>query len=646
MSAVQITRPLFDRSVQIIDSSGILDILSPAPAAFQRGRRGKLRPNTRIYLVGVLLCTRIGQETTTTKIHQTLTQNLPRELQLELGVIRPLTTAKPRLPRNYDPEQPRLTNNGKPRKEIWVDEGYERIGYDDLANVVTAFRKRLDYGYGTQPALEDQARVARRTLVEDAVDCLITVTVISRTGSTVAIDGTGIWAWNRGPTKERAIAVKKLKDGSAKHDSEDDDPALEVAAIGVDEDGNTAPIETPDAPPAEAANRSDDADWGYKTGKEGRTEVGYGYHQHTIVRTPDPNQDKDSEPLLVEGIINVPANEDVVDASLRLIERAARRSAITRVIGDLLYTNLKAHRWAVPLAQRGIEQVLAMRTDSGKLLPVHGAVLQYGWLHCPSAPLDQRPLPAQFARDESEEYYEAVDAFRDNWAFSRKESGLGKNGSSKWICPAMAGRAVCLARDPDRFKANLLLKAPRPMVVPPEDWQTRKSCTNTGTLDFTPDPFNSDHQRKLMQREYYGDRRWRRATNLRSLVEGTFGILKNPSRLRIRRGHNRIPGLAMANLINGLKVALFNEEQLRAWYERNLNSTNAEMAARIAALASHPLLEPDAYDWGVTSLSKADAKAMDREYLFGREHRGSVVPIHPTRPKDDTEEDAEGEIAA
>ncbi|MET3963069.1 hypothetical protein ABIE44_003003 [Marmoricola sp. OAE513] len=645
MADVQITRSMFERSVHIIEASGILDLICPEPPPSQKGRRGSLRQNTHIWLVGVILCTRIGQETTTAKIHQTLTQNLPREFQLELGVIRPLTTTAPRLPADYDPEKPRLTRNGKQRKEIWVEDGYERVGYDDLAKVVTAFRKKLDYGHGTAPDLTDQEREQRRTKVESIVDALIGTTVLTRSGSTVAIDGTGIWAWNRGPSKDRAAVVKKLKDGTARHASEDGesddsgvaDPDLQVAGIGIDEDGNTAPVEVPVALRA-AAGRADDAEWGYKTGKDGKSEAGYGFHQHTIVRTADPNQPKDSEPLQVEGLICVPANEDVVTASLRMIDRASERSKITRVIGDLLYTNLKADRWAAPLAERGIEQVLAMRSDSAGLVLVHGAIMQFGWMHCPSAPMDQRPLPATFARDETEDHYEAVEAFQDHWAFDRKETGLLKNLASKWMCPAMVGKAVCFARDPEQFEANKLMENPLPSIVPPDDWKTRKCCTNK-TIDFTPDPGNSHHQRKLMQRWYYGSRAWRRAFNLRSYVEGAFGILKNPSRLRIRRGHNRIPGLATINILNSLKVALFNEEQARAWYERQLINPKG---VDVTHLTDHPLLQADPYDWGVTTLSKDEAKAMDRNYLFGTQDTGHVLPNQPTNP----DAGQEGNLAA
>ena len=167
----------------------------------------------------------------------------------------------------------------------------------------------------------------------------------------------------------------------------------------------------------------------------------------------------------------------------------------------------------------------------------------------------------------------------------------------------MAGRVGCWARGEDNV--TTAREAGLPIITPPEDWETRPCCTNK-TMDFTPDPTNPHHQRKLMQREYVGTRRWRRAMNVRTLVEGAFGILKNPSRQRMRRGQNRLPGLAMANLINALKVAVFNEEQLRSWHEETGLGP-----------ADHPLLQPDPHDWGFTDLTKEQAKAIDARYLAG-----------------------------
>lgn len=107
-----------------------------------------------------------------------------------------------------------------------------------------------------------------------------------------------------------------------------------------------------------------------------------------------------------------------------------------------------------------------------------------------------------------------------------------------------------------------------------------------------------------MQREYAATRRWRRGINPRSLVEGVFGIIKNPSRQRLRRGHNRLPGLAMATLVAAIKIAVFNEEQLRMWHDETG-----------AGPADHPLLQPDQPDWGFRNLTQAESEALDQERL-------------------------------
>jgi hypothetical protein len=614
MSAQRVTQPMLERTIYMIDNSGVLDLLCPIPAANRRGRRGQIRENTRLWAIGLQLCTRLGHETTITGVHNTLV-SLPREMQWDLGVLRPVTTKRRVRKLAFDPAKPSLTNRGKRPKEVWEDRAVERIGYDDLSNAVKKMNTRLAYGNSAGDISEGE-RAARQLTVEDVVDRLIAVSVIERTSSTVAIDGTGQWAWTRGSKRERTVAEKNLPTTSTKADADsdnDDKPLLEVAGIAVDVSGETTSTAIEHPVPAATRNACLDAAWGYKTGKDGQTEVGFGFHQHTLVRVQDPNKPKNSEPLLVEGLVVVPANQDVVEVSLRLLDRAGQRSPITRIIGDLLYTNLKANRWAVRLAERGIEQVLAMRKDNDGLVDINGAIMQMGWMHCPSAPMDQRPLPATFARDDTPEYFDAVDRFKANWAFDRKESGLGRKASTKWICPAMAGKTGCFARG--TLNVDVARENGLPVITPPEDWETRKCCTNK-TMDFTPDAAQPAHQRKLMQREYYGDRRWRYSFNPRSLVEGTFGILKNPSRQRMKRGQNRLPGLVTANLVNALKVAVFNEEQLRAWHE------NTGLGP-----ADHPLLQPDGPDHGVTQLTQEQAEALDAMHLAKHLDAKTAAPL-------------------
>lgn len=607
MSAKHLTPPMVERTVHVIDGSGILDLACPPRQPGKAGRTGKIRDNTRLLLIGWHLCTRLGQETTVRGVHQVLTESLPRETQWELGVLRPLTTAAARNDDSFDPDAPALVKAGKPRKRIWAEDGVEEIGYDDLHNAATALRKRLDYGHGSAPDLDEVTRVVRRGIVEQIVDRLIAISTIDRIGGTWAIDATGQWVWSRGPSLRKKAMDKKLAEARKKKekgeiDAAEEEEMLEVAAIAVDDDGQTAPADHDPAPPAAARGRCLDAAWGYKTSKTGEKETGYGFHQHTLARVPDPDADEDAEPLLVDGLVLTPANADVVEASLGLIDRVRARHRFTRLLGDLLYTNLKGGRWAVPLAQRGIEQGLAMRSDNHKIIDINGAKMQHHWLHCPVAPMADRPLPPDHATPEEwEEFHDQVATFQHDWAFDRKESGLGKNLTSKWICPARARRAGCWALGEAQVDAARELGLP--VVTPPTDWRTRKCCANK-TMDFTPDPDDVNHQRKLAQREYYGSRRWRRLFKRRALVEGVFGILKNASRQRLRRGQNRLPGLAMATIIAAIKVSLYNEEQLRAWHARTGRGP-----------ANHPLLQPDPPYWGFRDLTKDEAKAIDAARL-------------------------------
>lgn len=602
MSTAHLTAEMIARSTYTIDTSGVVDLLVPAREPGKAGRIGNVRPNVRLLLIGLSLCTRMGHETTVRGVHQVLTEALDRQTKWDLGVLRPcVTKSRSTAPRGqvHDPDASALVARGKPRKRIWSETGIEELSYDDLHNATRYLRTAWDYGVGSAAGLSQAERVARRTTIDQVVDALIVTTTIPRTGTTWAIDATGQWAWHRGPQKRKRELVKALKDKSS--EAVDDmtvNGDLATGEIAMDDEGNTTPTEIPAELPARVQAAATDAAWGFKTSKDGGKEVGYGFHQHTLVRAPDPGVDPDSEPILVDGFVITPANADVVGASLRLVDRVAARHTFTRLLGDKLYSNLLPSRWAYPLAQRGIDQGLYARSDQHKVVDIQGAQMQHSWLHCAAAPMDQRPLPPDRAGEQEwEELFEDVEDFRRHWAFDRKESGLGANLTSKWICPARMGRAGCHALGAPNVKTAIDLGLP--IITPPDDWAARPCCTNK-TVDFTPEIDNPDHQRKIAQREYLGSRRWRRTTKPRTRVEGAFGIMKNPSRQRLRRGQNRLPGLAMATIVAGVKVAVFNEEQLRLWHDRTGLGP-----------ADHPLLQPDPPSWGFRNLTEAEAEAID-----------------------------------
>lgn len=599
MSKEFITPDVLGRCEYVIEASGVVDLICPPRQPGQRGRKGLARTNAFLFCLGVRLCTTLGHETTIDGVHNVLTQFLTREDQWRLGVLRRAVTTSKK-PAEVGPEPdwytPVFGPRGKRRKIRWGN--FEQIGYDDLCHVVTRFRDLYDYGPGTAPKLSPAERQARAEGVAAIAAALLAPTLIPRpdNGFYYAIDATGQWSWSRGSAR-----IKRKLEEKAKNHNEDTDGPLEVGDIAFDDDGATAP-DAQDPAPAHTKGRCMDAAWGYRTTKDGQKGPGYGFHQHTIVRVPHPESGSDSEPHLIEWFENTPANADVVEASLRGVDHIRARQVFKVLLGDSLYTHLKAERWSVPLLKRGVEQVLFMRTAHNAIVPIQGGLLQHRWLHCPSAPLDDRPLPPDRASEEEwEKICADVELFQANWAMVRKESGLGASLTTKWMCPALAKTAGCPARG--RANVELARRKNLPIITPPDDWQTRPCCTKT-TVDFTPDPTDHNHQVKLAQREYYGGRRWRRKAKRRAMVEGVFGILKNPSRQRMTRGQNRIAGLATATLIAAIKHSVYNEEQLRAWHQRTGLGP-----------ADHPLLQPDQQYHGHKYLEPGEAAEIDRIWM-------------------------------
>lgn len=606
MSAKHLTPGMVRRSMHVIDASGVVDLLVPPRQPGQVGRIGNMRQNVRLLLIGMHLAARLGHETTIASVHEVLTQALSKQTQCQLGILRRLTTASNAPSAAYDPQMPAPVISGKRGKRRW--DSVEEISYDDLVNAVAMIRRLTDYGPLTAPNLTPEQRNARRNLVDQLIDALIGVSTIPRAGTTAEIDATGQWAWSRGRDEDKPAKPGRRgkggrnsspdgpQDGDPGDASAPDEPVLETLDIATDDAGRTAPPEQPPVP-VNARGRCLDAAWGYKTSKGGKTELGFGFHQHTIARVPDPGLDVDAEPLLVDGFVLTPANGNVAEASLRLVRRVLRRHKITVLIGDGYYTNLAADNWAVPLANLDVEQCLYMNENCNTATPIRGAFLLHGWMHCPAAPIKDRPLPPIQASDaEWEALHDRVEVFQRTWAFDRKESGLRRDQTTKWMCPAVTGRAGCAARGAQNVQAARMNGLP--IITPPDDHTSRDCCTKTA-IDFTPNPADPHHQRKLAQREYYGSRRWRRVFKRRGMVEGVFGILKNPSRLRMRRGQNRIAGLAMASLVAAVKVALYNEQQMRAWHARTGRGP-----------ADHPLLTPDQPYYGFEHLNEEQARAI------------------------------------
>ena len=77
MSTARLTRPMVERTLYLVDESGLLDVLAPPREPGRPGRIGRIRENTRLWAIGVILCTRLGHETTLSGVYRRTDRGAP-----------------------------------------------------------------------------------------------------------------------------------------------------------------------------------------------------------------------------------------------------------------------------------------------------------------------------------------------------------------------------------------------------------------------------------------------------------------------------------------------------------------------------------------------------------------------------------------
>ena len=134
--------------------------------------------------------------------------------------------------------------------------------------------------------------------------------------------------------------------------------------------------------------------------------------------------------------------------------------------------------------------------------------------------------------------------------------GHTSNGNRRFISPARSGKLRCAG-----FPASLHLDGVPDCVHPEGDIPS--SCTQTTiTLDAAAD-------RKLRQRHYWGTPEWIRAFARRTRVEGSFGIMKSPNDGGgVRRGWTHQVGLTKTAFALAVYIAAQNLRRLLDWAAR------------------------------------------------------------------------------
>lgn len=541
----------------------VVELIERFERTSNRGRR-KQGATVRLFVILMLLCCRFHTKTLQIRaMHQLAVGNLPRDLQWRLGII---------------------TRDAKGKVRVLSEKQLNTIAQNLNAN--------LD----PQSAGSEEARDYRRRNLAAIRDALITAThVVPRQGTSYAVDETGVWSWS---LSQRTPTYK------AEAEIIDEDEANELAATtegqksarAHGQDQESAFIISDERCPnvRRETKQCNFAAWGSKTHKNGGSSSFYGYGLHALVRVPDVTKkggkamaDPYLEPLLVEQIALTPASTDIVDPTLDMIHRTLGRGlVIGDLIGDRHYSYKKYERWALPLAKLGIRQVLDMRARDHGPKDYKGAVILDGTPHCPMTPQGLRGLerPGLTATREEIDAYQQLITEREQYAMARKKTPQqNRDGKTRWLCPAAAGKIGCTMLPRSEETAREL---GTPIVRPPTDLKS-DFCKPKDQSKPPVGQIPAHEVMKYQQTEYYGSIPWLISFNRRTYVEGLFGNLKNKDTRSISRGFTRFIGEPLMTLTLAAQIVDYNLKELEDWYAR-ASAQPREYPAAIA-YSSHPL---------------------------------------------------------
>ncbi len=558
----------FQRHHWLVKSTGVGDLLDRHCRNSNRGRKKEGLDGALYYALQLTAVFTTGQATIE-KMY-VIAHSLPLPTRVKFGIVVYENNEKVR----------ELT-----RKQLYtMSEGLgKNLSYTDC---LTTAEHRLPEE--DREALFRARRAQRQAVVNDIVTRLLRGThLIDIDHGTYAIDDTSIWAWPKAPRGSRHLEGgqdRPLADEddtqAPPHDATVREPEIQVAPdtfIAADDE-----VERRDP----ASWLCPDAAWGGKTAKNGAQVGIYGYKAHVIVNTNDPARKKPL-PVLIQALELTPANADIVDVSLRLVDQIRERAPFIRLIGDRHYGYKRYDRWAMELWRRRIHQVLDLRADKPGVIDQYGSKVIDGRPHCPGMPTHLETLTPSDEPQEQAEFKRQI-AEREKFALRMVKSPLAspsktatgdddpKVGVTRWQCPAVAGNVGCPHRP---GTVGLARQVGAPVVPHPPTDQNLPPCCTQQTIQI-----EAGTPMKYLQEDYWGSTEWALSYALRSAVEAVFGNIKNRGTEDVRRGFVQVVGLPRITLAVAAAAACYNI--------RILEKHSREAGERIdSPLMNHPLAE-------------------------------------------------------
>lgn len=581
----------FARYVHVLDHSQAPALLHAALRTDKRGRKAATAGIERLYLFAGLIATDLYGVAHVAAMHRALSKALTREQQVRIGFLEP-----------------------------GPDGLLRPVPIERFYYVHKTITTQLNFGAWLEldedPQVADAERLRRRDQLDNIVRQALRVTRVNCTSTSKAMDATGTWSFGRArhatSGEVTAIATRTGRDEDEvteelSHLTEDTDPSDDTGPTGGTEPTGGTTLDGDTEPDRDKAGRrrtprtrrkgpyDPEAGHGVKTGKNGKDELFYGYDVHALVGTSELAEDDFRlEPLGIDFFTVTPANVDVVEPSLRVIDRyLGEGNAIEKLAVDRHYSYKRWERWRKQLRERGIKPVHDLRKDEHGFTAYDGMKLAAAWPHCGHTPdtyarID-KPGPTATPA-EWDAFYTRIEERR---AYAFRRNATLANGTTQWICCGRAGTVGCP-------KIEGSVEAARdlglPIIVLPEPAPAAKEprCCTNATVTIKDGP-----HMKLYQDQYWGSVEWTREWNLRTLVEGFFGNAKNPSIAGMDRGYYRGVGVAHVTLAVLFAAIVTNIHLARTWH------TDTDRGDE-----SHIIYAPEPEDFGVTRLTREQAQSL------------------------------------
>ncbi len=524
-----ITRGDYDRARAVMDdaANALADVL-------RSNLRGRPSLHPRVLLVGMYLSQASTGSAEISKIYTLLTQTLPLDLQVDLGVRDSIQAPKP------------------------------SVSKRSLYHLTRCIDQKLGFTVARHEGLTDQQRRDRKDTLARLVSTILAPTLLPRPKGNhdYALDGSGI------PAPEDAPRTPKDLVDQTGH--EEDIPHIDMQ--------QTASLQSRSGRGSKGAS---DALWGYRTHKNGRN-IFFGYDLEALIRVPGMNEHGDdrSEPALVEALTVIPASTDIVEPCLDLITQIQNNgSTIKNLLVDRLYSYKQFDRWYAALLKLGVQQVLDLTENDHGFADWRGTKVVAGHPHCPGTPdhLGTITRPGPEASAEEKQQFQSLIDQRQSHAFQIVNRPTHDSLKVKARCPALAGFVGCPLRNGTVAAA---VENGLPIVEPPESDPAPCCIQDTVTLAI-----NSEAEQRIMkthQPHYWGSEKWEASFARRTYVEGWFGSLKNSAVGRLNDKTHQYRGLPLVTIVLAVAAAVTNTHQLRKWHHDTQRGD-----------PTHPLLKPD-----------------------------------------------------